>query len=88
MIRTEVTASVGVISANVRAITPVSDLLLQAVVVAGDKRTEGRLIEAVATPWFDIIELLKCDPSIAFQIPACRWEEIIAGSYRKQVSTR
>ncbi len=83
MIGTEVTASVGVISANVRAITPVSDLLLQAVVVAGDKRTEGRLIEAVATPWFDIIELLKREPSIAFQIPACRWEEIIAGSYRK-----
>jgi len=41
------------------------------------------LIEAVTIPWFEIIDLLKKDPNIAFQIPARRWEEIIAGAYHR-----
>jgi restriction system protein len=76
------TATVSITN-DVRSVTAISDLLLQAVIVVGDKRTEGRLIEAVAIPWFNIIDLLKKDPSVAFQIPAYKWEEIIAGSYRK-----
>jgi restriction system protein len=78
-----VSVSASVISGSIQSITAVSDLVLQAVVVAGDKTAEGRLIEAVAFPWFEIIDLLKNDPSIAFQIPPYKWEEIIAGSYRK-----
>jgi restriction system protein len=81
--RAEDTFSFELISSNVQSITATSDLLLQAVIVPGDKAAEGRLIEAVASPWFDIIDLLKADPNIAFQIPAYKWEEIIAGSYRK-----
>jgi restriction system protein len=77
------TASVGVISGSVQSIRAISDLLLQAVIVAGDKTAEGRLIEAVAVPWFDIIELLKKAPNIAFQISPDKWEEIIAGAYHK-----
>ena len=53
------------------------------VVERGEKTTEGRLIEAVALPWFDIIQLLRNDPSIAFQISPDKWEEIVAGAYRK-----
>jgi restriction system protein len=67
----------------VQSIRAISDLLLQAVIVAGDKTAEGRLIEAVAVPWFDIIELLKKAPNIAFQISPDKWEEIIAGAYHK-----
>jgi restriction system protein len=58
-------------------------LLLQMVIVPGALTSEGRLIEAVAIPWFDIIDLLTKDPNIAFQIPACKREEIIAGAYHK-----
>jgi restriction system protein len=58
-------------------------LLLQTVIVPGARTNEGTLIEAVALPWFDIIEFLKTDPSIAFQIPWEKWEEIIAGAYKK-----
>jgi restriction system protein len=76
-------ASAAVISANLQSISAVSDLLLQAVVVPGEKTAEGTLIQAVAIPWFDIIELLRNDPNLAFQIPAHRWEEIIAGAYHK-----
>jgi restriction system protein len=76
-------ASAEGISADVRSITAVADLLLQALIVPGDKTAEGRLIEAVTTPWFDIVEILKSDPNVAYQIPSDRWEEIIAGAYSK-----
>jgi restriction system protein len=58
-----------------------ASLLLQAVIVPGGKTEEGQLIEAVALPWFQIIESLKDDPSLAFQIGPRQWEEIIAGAY-------
>jgi restriction system protein len=58
-------------------------LLLQAVIVPGDKTQEGQLVEAVTLPWFDIIELLSRDPAVAHQIQARRWEEIIAGAYER-----
>jgi len=79
----EITASAEVTLGNVKSITAIAELLLQAVIVPGDKVASGRLIEAVAIPWFDIIDLLKKDPSAAYQIPPHKWEEIIAGSYRK-----
>lgn len=60
-----------------------AQLLLQAVIVPGERINEGRLIRAVALPWFDIIKLLKQNPTIAFEISPEKWEEIIAGAYRK-----
>lgn len=69
--------------AALRAFHPITSLLVQTLIVRGAKTTEGQLIEAVAIPWFDIIDLLSKDPKIAFEIPPDRWEEIIAGAYRK-----
>ncbi len=60
-----------------------TNLLLQAVVLPGVKTDEGQLIVAVALPWFDIIKLLKNDPTIAYKIHHRKWEEIIAGAYKK-----
>jgi restriction system protein len=60
----------------------IPSLLLQTVIVAGARTNEGTLIEAIALPWFDIIAFLKADPSIAFQLPWQKWEEIIAGAYK------
>lgn len=60
-----------------------ASLLLQTVIVGGANTKEGQLIEAVALPWFEIIELLKQDPSLAFQIGDRKWEEIVAGAYSK-----
>jgi restriction system protein len=56
---------------------------MQTVIVPGAQTSEGKLIEAVAVPWFDIIALLQRDPSIAYQLSWDRWEEIIAGAYKK-----
>ncbi|MCG6881695.1 MAG: restriction endonuclease [Deltaproteobacteria bacterium] len=60
-----------------------TNLLLQTSIIPGPKTSEGRLIEAVAIPWFEIIFRIKDDPSIAYQIPSERWEEIIAGACKR-----
>lgn len=57
--------------------------LLMQTVVFGAKTDEGRIVEAVALPWFDIVEMLRKDPSLAYQISPERWEEIVAGAYQR-----
>jgi restriction system protein len=61
----------------------VTQLLMKTIIIPGDKTSEGVLIEAVALPWLDIIEMVLKDPTAAFQIPPRMWEEIIAGAYKK-----
>ena len=58
------------------------ELLLQTVIVPGAQTNEGRLIEAVSIPWFEIVALLEKNPSAAFEIPSEKWEEVIAGAYK------
>src|ERR1700720_936105 len=69
--------------ASFTVIRNAASLLLQALIVPGAKTDEGQLIEAVALPWFKIIESLKDDSSLAFQIKPRQWEEIIAGAYQR-----
>jgi restriction system protein len=59
-------------------------ILLQAVVVSGDKTSEGQIIEAVAIPWFKINEMIQRDPRTIYEIDWRKWEEIIAGAYKQQ----
>ncbi len=61
----------------------VTSLAMQAVVTLGEKTSEGYLIEAVTIPWFEIIEMLKKDSKLAFEIPPRKWEEIVAGAYER-----
>jgi restriction system protein len=51
------------------------------IVVLGDGTAEGILIEAVAVPWFKILEMIKNDPAAAYALDWRSWEEIIAGAY-------
>jgi restriction system protein len=74
-----VTTTAEVISAT-RSST---ELLMQAVVVPGEKTDEGKLITAVTVPWFEIIAVLRNNPESAFQIPPDKWEEIVAGAYKQ-----
>lgn len=73
----------GASAVLLKSATASSSLVMQAVIIPGNKSSEGRLIEAVALPWFEIIKQLEADPSLAFKIPAQKWEEIIAGAYKK-----
>lgn len=49
----------------------------------GDNTNEGLLVQAVALPWYDILENILRDPDAAYQIGSRRWEEIIAGAYTR-----
>jgi hypothetical protein len=51
-------ATVGAVTAQGYAtFSPASGLLLQAVVILGEKVPDGRLIEAVAPPWIEIARM-------------------------------
>ena len=50
------------------ALLDTPSLLLQSVILLGDRTLEGQLVEAVAMPWFDIIDFLNRDPSFAYQL--------------------
>jgi restriction system protein len=58
-------------------------LLLKAVVVFGPGAHEGRLIEAVTLPWDEIIKIILRNPASIHDIPWYKWEELIAGAYRR-----
>jgi restriction system protein len=58
-------------------------LVRQTLIIPGDKTTEGVLVQAVALPWSDIIDEVLRDPTVAFQIPPHKWEEMIAAAYKK-----
>lgn len=71
------------VSATVASSVDIVSLLLQTVIVPAGKTSEGQLIEAVTEPWFEIIEVLKKDPAVAYQISDRKWEEIVAGAYQR-----
>lgn len=58
-------------------------IVLKALLQRGTSTEEGVLIEAVAPPWFSILELMRRDPNSMYQIDFRAWEEIIAGAYTR-----
>jgi restriction system protein len=64
-------------------VVSVANLLMKAVVLRGEKTDEGHLIEAVTLPWLQIVAELSKDPKRAHEIPPYKWEEIIAGAYKR-----
>jgi hypothetical protein len=43
-------------------------VLLQAVIIPGEKNTEGQLVESVAFAWFEIVELIQRSPHAIYEI--------------------
>src|SRR5437016_6321844 len=61
------------------------DLLIQAAIVTfGEKINEGRLVEAVAIPWFEIVRELARNPRFLHEIDWRRMEELVAGAYKRE----
>jgi restriction system protein len=56
-------------------------ILLQAVVIMGQKTEDGSVIEALSIPWLAIMKMIEIDPSVVYQIEARKWEELIAAWY-------
>jgi restriction system protein len=64
-------------------VSPLAGLITQAIIIPGGRTAEGILIEAVSLPWMEIVRMLHSDPSLAFKVDPRKWEEIIAGAYKK-----
>ena len=62
---------------------PVPALVLKALLDFGEATDDGRLVQAVAEPWFEIVRMLQQDPERLYQIDPFKWEEIIAGAYER-----
>lgn len=65
----------------IAAATPT--LLMQTVVDLAAQTSDGVIIRAVTEPWFEVIKWLEADPRRAFEIDDRRWEELIAGAYKR-----
>lgn len=63
------------------ALTPT--IVLKAILEFGGRVDDGRLVESVALPWFDIMKIIKVDPNAIYSITPYIWEEIIAGAYTR-----
>ena len=62
------------------------DILLQAaIIVPGDKTSEGHMIEAVGPAWFEILKQLERDPAFLYRFSEYdrEFEELIAGAYKR-----
>ena len=44
---------------------------------------EGTLIRSVSVPWHEIVKQLGSNWRLAYEIPSEKWEEIIAGGFKK-----
>src|SRR4051812_12544784 len=70
------------------SVTPVPDpkdllptLVMQTLILPESKDTEGLLIRDITIAWWEIVKLIIQDPTLMYEIPARKWEEVIAGSY-------
>jgi restriction system protein len=59
-------------------------IVIKAILDFGGRTEDGRLVSAVAVPWFDIVRMLLKDPASMPQIRWDKWEEIIAGAYKRE----
>jgi len=60
-----------------------SILVQTAIITLGPRTDDGLIVQAVALPWMEIIELIDKDPHFLKQISWRRVEEVIAGAYKQ-----
>jgi restriction system protein len=59
-------------------------ITLKALIVPGGRTLEGVLIEAIAAPWFEILDHFHRHPESIYEIDSRTWEEIIAGAWKRE----
>lgn len=55
--------------------------IVRTLLTFGGETADGRLVQAVNLPWFEIIKIIQRDPDEVYRIDWRAWEEIIAGAY-------
>jgi len=67
---------------SIAAAPAVPAFALHALLDFGPYADDGRLIEAVAAPWYAILDVFERSPDEIYRIDPFKWEEIIAGAYK------
>ncbi len=60
-----------------------NELLMHAVVEPSHQTSEGTVVKAVTLPWMELARQLSRNPHFMHQIDWRKWEEIVAGAYKK-----
>jgi restriction system protein len=60
-----------------------ADLSLSSLIIPAEKTEQGVLVKSVSALWSEIVAAIGSDWSEAFRIGPERWEEIIAGAFKK-----
>lgn len=58
--------------------------IVQAMLTFGGEVPEGRLVERVNLPWYEILKIIRRDPEEIYRIDWRTWEEIVAGAYDRE----
>lgn len=58
-------------------------LTLSNIIIPGNKTSEGVLIEASSVQWLEVVRFLHANWEEAYSIPPEKWEEILAGAYKR-----
>lgn len=74
---------ISILATAAAGATAIPAITLKAILNFGGRVDDGRLVEAVALPWFEIMKMIKADPSSIYSINPYAWEEIIAGAYSR-----
>ena len=68
---------------SIESATQKSSLALSSLIIPEAKTAEGTLIKSVSATWYEIVRYVGSDWSNAHKIPADKWEEIVAGAFKK-----
>jgi restriction system protein len=59
-------------------------IIVNALIIPGDKTKEGILVEGVGKIWFELVKRFRDDPESIYNIDWRQWEEIVAGAYKQE----
>jgi restriction system protein len=58
-------------------------LTISSLIIPEHRTAEGTLIKSVSATWNEVVHYLGSDWSFAHEIPSDKWEEIVAGAFKK-----
>jgi len=61
----------------------VPSLTVSSVIIPAGKTQSGLLVKSTSTVWDEVVKELGADWTVAYKIPPERWEEIVAGAFKK-----
>jgi restriction system protein len=70
--------------ASIAQAADVATLVISSVIIPEKQVSEGVLIRSTSEIWLEIVRLIGSDWTQAYHLPPERWEELIAGAFKKE----